>query len=54
MKYIEYWISILKEQFKNATVEEKRDIRTNIFKNIHLTESQKEQVWEQIISIKKN
>lgn len=50
MRYFEYWILILKEQFKNATLEEKQDIRTSLFKNIHLTESQKEKVWEQIVS----
>lgn len=50
MKYIEYWIAILKEQFRGSTLKEKRDIRTSIFKNIHLTESQKEKVWEQIVN----
>lgn len=50
MKYIEYWISILKEQFRNSTIGEKRDIKRNFFKNIHLTETQKEKVWEQIVN----
>lgn len=52
MKYIEYWITILREQFKTSNIEEKRDIRTSIFKNTHLTESEKEKVWEQITNLK--
>lgn len=50
MKYIEYWISTLREQFRNSTLKEKRDIRASIFKNIHLSENEKEKVWEQIVS----
>lgn len=50
MKYIEFWISILKEQFKNSNIEEKRDIRTRLFKNVHLNETEKEKVWEQIVN----
>lgn len=50
MKYIEFWISILKDQYKSSTIEEKREIKSRFFKNVHLTENQKEKVWEQIVS----
>jgi len=50
MRYIEYWILTFKQQFKNSTIEQKRELRRNIFKNVHLTTKEKEQVWELIVS----
>lgn len=47
-----YWCGIYSEQFKNAnTLLEKRKIKDNIYKNINLTESEKDEVWELIMRL---
>lgn len=46
----EMWISILNRQYHQGTISEKRTIKDNVFKNVHLTDKQKERVWELIIS----
>lgn len=44
------WLENYKKQYKNCkTIEEKKVIRDNIFKNIHLTDVQKEILWERIV-----
>ena len=44
------WLSTYKKQYANYTNEEKREIRDNLYKNIHLTTKQKDAIWEKIVS----
>lgn len=52
MTYIQdfkkYWLSNYKKQYKESNLEQKRVIKDNIFQNIHLTEKEKEKIWDLI------
>lgn len=44
--FIQTWLPTLKKQYKKGDYNEKKAIRQNIFKNINLTDKQKEKIWE--------
>lgn len=44
------WLEIYMKQYKTyKTYEEKKAIKENLFKNVHLTNEQKEIMWERIV-----
>ena len=44
--FVQTWLPTLKKQYKKGDYNEKKAIRQNIFKNINLTDKQKEKIWE--------
>lgn len=43
------WLNTYIKQYKEGNREERRAIKRNIYKNINLTEQQKEAIWELIV-----
>ena len=43
------WLNTYIKQSKEGNREERRAIKRNIYKNINLTEQQKDEVWELIV-----
>lgn len=45
-----HWLPILRKQYQNGSVQQKRIVKENLYKNIQLKESQKDALWQNIIS----
>lgn len=45
------WLNTYIKQYKEGNREERRAIKRNIYKNINLTEQQKDAIWELIVMI---
>ena len=45
------WLNTYIKQYKEGNREERRAIKRNIYKNINLTENEKDEVWELIVMI---
>lgn len=43
------WLNTYIKQYKEGNREERRAIKRNIYKNINLTEQQKDAIWELIV-----
>lgn len=43
------WLNTYIKQYKEGNREERRAIKRNIYKNINLTENEKDEVWELIV-----
>lgn len=43
------WLNTYIKQYKEGNREERRSIKRNIYKNINLTEQQKDAIWELIV-----
>ena len=43
------WLNTYIKQYKEGNGEERRAIKRNIYKNINLTEQQKDAIWELIV-----
>lgn len=44
-----FWLENYKKQYNNSTPKEKKELRDHIYKNINLTESEKDKIWESIV-----
>ena len=44
-----FWLKNYIEQFKNGKRKTRREIKKNIYKNINLTEEEKDRLWEEIV-----
>lgn len=49
LEYIRYWLETYSKHFKECDRLGKLKIRKELFDNIHLTEDEKEKVWEIIV-----
>ncbi len=49
--FVNNWLKIYQEQYKKGNIEERREIKNNIYKNIGLTEREKDRLWNLIVSI---
>lgn len=45
------WLNTYIKQYKEGNREERRSIKRNIYKNINLTEDEKDNLWELIVMI---
>lgn len=45
------WLSTYIEQYKRGDVKERKAIKNNIYKNINLTEDEKDNIWELIVKL---
>lgn len=43
------WLNTYIKQYKEGSREERRAIKRNIYKNINLTEDEKDAIWELIV-----
>lgn len=43
------WLNTYIKQYKEGNREERRAIKRNIYKNVNLTEQQKDAIWELIV-----
>lgn len=50
-KFKEFWLEVYKEQYSVADLKQKREIKDNIYKNINLTEDQKDKIWMLIVEV---
>ena len=50
-KFKECWLEVYKEQYSVADLKQKREIKNNIYKNINLTEDQKDKIWMLIVEV---
>lgn len=50
-KFKEFWLEVYKEQYSVADIKQKREIKNNIYKNINLTEDQKDKIWMLIVEV---
>lgn len=44
-----FWLENYKKQYKSATPKEKKELRDHIYKNINLSENEKDKIWESIV-----
>ena len=49
LEYIRYWLETYIRHYKEADMYGKRKIRKELFENIHLSEDEKETVWEEMM-----
>lgn len=45
------WLNTYIKQYKDGNREERRAIKRNIYKNVNLTEDEKDELWELIVMI---
>lgn len=44
------WLLVYINQYKSGNNKTRRAIKNNIYKNIHLTENEKDKLWEEIVN----
>ena len=45
----ETWLPVYIKQYKESNYNERKAIRENVYKNIHLNENEKDNIWETIV-----
>lgn len=45
----ETWLPVYIKQYKESNYNERKTIRENVYKNIHLNEKEKDNIWETIV-----
>ncbi len=45
----EMWLPIYIKQYKKGNYDERKAIRENIYKNVHFTLEEKDNIWETIV-----
>jgi hypothetical protein len=45
----ETWLPVYIKQYKESNYNERKAIRENVYKNIHLKEKEKNSIWETIV-----
>ena len=48
-KFKKMWSESYAKQFSEATNEEKREIKNNVYKNINMTDDEKDEIWQRIM-----
>lgn len=48
-QFKETWLPIYIKQYKESNYTERKAIRENIYKNIHLTLKEKDNIWETVV-----
>ncbi len=48
-QFKETWLPIYIKQYKESNYNERKAIRENIYKNIHLNEKEKNSIWETVV-----
>ncbi len=47
-EFKKYWLKNYMSQYKTSTKEEKKEIKSNLYKNNNLTQKEKDKIWEVI------
>ena len=48
-EFRKFWLKNYIEQYKNGTRESRKELKENIYKNINLTEDEKDKIWEEVL-----
>ena len=49
MSYFEFWLPVYVKQYRNGSLEERKEIKKNIYNSIRLSEIEKDRIWNMII-----
>lgn len=53
-EFKKYWLKNYIEQYKNGNNIAKREIKNNLYKNINLSDDEKDEIWELIVRFGEN